>query len=177
MKLLSLGLALLLALAMACGGDDDDSSGAAQPSGGNGGAAPTEVPSGSGGSAPSGGGGGSLTLGDEVVELSGVLCLLQPQDVAGSPGKILLTGIGRGQFASGEGVAIDVTRYDEESLFTGDEVEVLVGADPTRPDYSWDASADLGTIEQDGSTIRAEGLTFINSEDATELTGGFELRC
>jgi hypothetical protein len=37
--------------------------------------------------------------------------------------------------------------------------------------------ADLGTIEQDGSTLRAEGLTFRHSEDGSEITGAFEVNC
>ena len=189
MKLLTLGLGLFLALTIACGGDDDDSSAGTQPTGSNGGssatqpsggegAAPTEPPSSSGGSAPSGGGCGSLTLGDEVIELDSARCFLQEQDVTGSPGKILFVGQGFGKLASGEDFVLDVTRFDEDSLFTGDKVIVDVG-DPFSEDfYSWNASADLGTVQQDGSTLRAEGLALKHSEDfTTEVSGSFELRC
>ena len=188
MKLLTLGLGLFLALAIACGGDDDDSSAGTQPTEGNGGgsatqasgsegAAPTEAPSSSGGSAPSGGGGGSLTIGDEVIELASARCFLQEQDVTGSPGKILFQAQGYGMTAEGEELVLDVTRFDEDSLFTGDDIEADIG-DPFGEDfYYWSASADIGTVEIDGSTLRVGELTFRHSEDGSEVTGTFELNC
>jgi hypothetical protein len=188
LKLLILGLGPLLALAVACGGDDDGSSGNTQPSGSSGsaaateapggdGAAPTQAPVGSGGGASSGGGGGTVTIGDEVIVLERALCYLQEQEVAGSPGKILLSGAGFGQLASGEEIVLDVTRYDEDSLFTGDDIEVEVG-DPFGDDYySWIASGDLGTINVDGSTLSVDELTFRHSQDDTEKSGSFVLNC
>ena len=185
MKLLSLGLGLVLVFAVACSGGDDDSSGGSQPTGGDAatqpsggdGAAPTEAPSSSGGGAPSGGGAGSLTLGDEVIELASARCFLQEQDVTGSPGKILFQAQGYGVTAEGEELVLDVTRYDEDSLFTGDEIEADIG-DPFGDDfYYWSASGDIGTVEIDGSTLSVGGLTFRHSDDGSEVMGTFELKC
>jgi hypothetical protein len=118
-----------------------------------------------------------VTIGDDVIVLESARCFLQEQDVAGSAGKILFTGQGYGQLTSGEEIVLDVTRYDEDSLFTGDDIEVDVG-DPFGDEfYSWTASGDLGTISLDGSTLRADGLTFQHSEDFSEMSGSFELKC
>jgi hypothetical protein len=188
LKLLLIGLCLVTALAIACGGDDDDSSGATQASGSDGGtaatqapsgdgAAPTEAPSDSGGGSASGGGGGSLTLGDEVISLDRARCYMQEQDVAGSPGKILFTAQGFGTNADGEDLVLDISRYDEDSLFYGDDILVDVG-DPFSDDaVSWHAASDFGTVEQDGSTLRADGLTFMNGSDGSQVSGAFELAC
>jgi hypothetical protein len=118
-----------------------------------------------------------VTIGDDVIVLESARCFLQEQDVAGSPGKILLTGQGYGQLPSGEEVVLDVTRYDEDSLFTGDDIEVDVG-DPFGDEfYYWIASDDLDTISVNGSTLSADGLTFRHSEDSSEKSGSFELNC
>jgi hypothetical protein len=118
-----------------------------------------------------------VTIGDEMIELNSARCFLEEQDVAGSPGKILFVGQGFGTLASGEEIVVDVSRYDEESLFYGDDIHIDVG-DPFSDDfYSWRASADFGTIQLDGSTLRAEGLAFMHSEDFSETSGAFEVHC
>lgn len=101
---------------------------------------------------------GTLTVGDEVIDLDHVRCFLEEQDVAGSDGKILLTGQGFGTTASGDELVLDVTRYDEDSLFTRDDIQVDI-RDPLGDDfYSWDGSADLGTIERDDSTLASRRI-------------------
>jgi hypothetical protein len=187
LKLLLAGLCLLTALAIACGGDDDDSSGGTQATGSNGGTAATQAPSGNGaaptqappdnGGSAASGGSGTLTLGDEVIELDRSRCYLQEQDVAGSPGKILFTAQGFGTTAAGEDFVLDVSRYDEDSLFYGDDILVDVG-DPFGDDfYEWNGASDFGTIELDGSTLRAGGLTFTKDSDGSQVSGAFELVC
>ena len=123
------------------------------------------------------GGAGTLTLGDEVIELDRARCFLQEQDVVGSAGKILFTAQGFGTTPEDEDFIVDVTRFDEDSLFTGDDILIDVG-DPFGEDfYSWRGSADLGTVERDGATLHADGLIFRHSEDGSERAGAFEIRC
>lgn len=165
-------LAVILAILTACGGDDENND-ASELS------ADTSAGGGSSNQAAdmSSGNGGTLTLGDEVIELNNARCFLEEQDVAGSAGKILFNGQGFGTTPAGEEFVLDVSRYDEDSMFTGDDIGVDVG-DPRGADsYSWSGSADLGTIEQAGSTLRAEGLTFRHSDDGREIAGAFELNC
>ena len=164
----------LFASGIACGGDDNDagdvpSNPAAQETASSPGNQPTE-------SARSGDA-GTLTLEDEVIALDEARCFLQEQDVAGSAGKILFQAQGMGTTADGEEFVLDVSRYDEDSLFTGDDIQVDVGDPRGEAFYSWDASADLGTIELGGSSLRAGGLTFQHSEDGSEVMGAFELNC
>ena len=136
---------LLLVAGVACGDDDDSDDAADEPTS----TAAADVDDGdesseddsdtgheaSGGSSL--GGAGTLTLGDDVIALDSALCYLQEQDVSGSPGKILFTAQARGTTPAGESFILDVSRYDEDSLFTGDDIKVQVG-DPSGADfYEW----------------------------------------
>lgn len=168
------GVAALLALfAAACGGDDDsadigsddDSAGAADDTTDS-----DDAPAASGG-----GGGGELILGDETISLDSARCFLEEQDAAGGGGKILFVGQGFGVNAAGDEVILDVSRYDEDSQFTGDDIIVDVGDFETG--VSWDAAADLGTVQLDGRTMAADGLTFVNWDDFSEVSGSFVLNC
>lgn len=169
-------LAAMIVLVAACGGDGDggDTTDAAGDTTSGGGAENQAAASSGGGG---GGGGGTLTLGEDVINLDSARCFLEEQDVAGSAGKILFNGQGFGTTGAGETFVLDVSRYDEDSMFTGDDIGVDIG-DPRGDDfYSWSGKADLGTIERDGSTLRADGLTFRHSKDFTEVAGAFELNC
>lgn len=180
---------ILLGTGVACGGDDDETEGpSASTAAATTAAEDTDSNSNDSGSDDSGtdnqpsgaaasGGAGTLTLGDEVIELDRARCFLEEQDAAAGGGKILFVAQGFGTTAAGEDFVLDISRYDEDSRFTGDDIGVDVG-DPFGEDfYSWDATADLGTIEQDGSALRAEGLTFRHSEDGSEVGGAFEVNC
>jgi len=174
-SVLLLGSLLFLA---ACGGDDDsDSDGGGDDGGGDATAAAT-TDGNSGGS--SGGGGadaGSLTLGDETIPLDSARCFLQEQDVVGSPGKILLTGQASGTNADGEELLLDFTRFDEDSNFTGDDILVDIGDFRSGDAQSYSANADLGTVQRDGDTLTASGLTFKDFDAGVEVTGSFEIKC
>lgn len=130
--------------------------------------------------APAGGGGGTLVLGDETITLDSARCFLQEQDAFAGGGKILFVGQGFGTTAEGDELVLDVSRYDEDSQFTGDDVFVDIG-DPFSDDLvSYNTSAELGTVQLDGSTMRADGLT-LTTFDATgtssDIPASFELNC
>jgi len=173
--------AVALVLIVAGCGDDDD--GAAS---GNDAPATTAAPSDAGTTVPSGdddepaapsGGNGELVLGDETITFDSARCFLEEQEAAAGGGKILFVAQAFGTNAAGEQVAIDVSRYDEDSQFTGDDIIVDFG-DPFSDDaVSLSAKADVGTVSVDGSTLSADGLTFRNFDDNTELTGSFRINC
>lgn len=178
LSILFLGSLLLLA---ACGGDDDGDSdgddGGGDPTVAATTAAPTESSSSSGGSNGGDGDAGSLTLGDETIQLNSARCFLQEQDVVGSPGKILLTGQGFGTNADGEELTLDFTRFDEDSNFTGDDILVDIGDFRSGDAQSYAANAPLDTVQRDGDTLSASGLTFNNFDAGIEVMGSFELKC
>lgn len=177
-------------VAASCGGDDDD--GASSP------AVPVEAAdssddssdesdasaegdaSGESDSAPpatGGGDAGSVVLGDETVAFDSARCFLQEQDAAAGGGKILFVVQAFGTDANGDELMIDVSRFDEDSQFTGDDISVVIGDPFSGSAVSWSASADLGTVQIDGSTVSADGLTFQNFDDFAELAGSFSINC
>ncbi|MEQ8842518.1 MAG: hypothetical protein RIB98_16160 [Acidimicrobiales bacterium] len=126
---------------------------------------------------PSAGGGGTLVLGDETITLDSARCFLEEQDAAAGGGKILFVGQGSGTNADGTELLLDVSRYDEESQFTGDDITVDIG-DPFSDDLvSYRAAAEIGTVQIDGSVMSADGLTFSNFDLGEELPGSFQLNC
>ena len=177
----------LTLIAAGCGDDDDGAAPATNATGGTAAPATTAAPTNAGTEAPSGGNdepappsggnGGELVLGDETITFDRARCFLEEQEAAGGGGKILFVGQAFGTNAAGEEVALDVSRYDEDSQFTGDDIIVDIG-DPFSDDaVSLQGSADLGTVSVDGSTLSADGLTFVNFDDATELSGSFRIDC
>ena len=42
---------------------------------------------------------------------------------------------------------------------------------------NWQVTADLGTVQIDGLTVRAERLTLQNFDDFSELQGSFSMNC
>lgn len=120
------------------------------------------------------GGGGSLTLDGETISFDGSRCFLEEQESAGQT--IELTGQGFGTNADGEQVSIDVTRFAEDSALPGDSIDVTVG-DPASPDStSFGTIAEVGTVELDGSTLRAEGVE-LQTDDLTTVAASFEVVC
>ena len=175
--------ALLLSLGLAaCGGDDADTTAAADDASTPQDDAPddsTDDADDGGGAddAPTSGGGdaGTLVLGDETITLDSARCFLEEQDAAGGGGKILFVGQAFGTNAAGEELVLDVSRFDEDSQFTGDDIIVDIGDWETGT--SWQAGADLGTVQLSGNTMSADGLTFTNWDDMSEMTGSFEINC
>ena len=174
--------ALLLSLGLAaCGGDEADTTAAADDASTPQDDAPddsTDDADDEGGAddAPAGGGnGGTLVLGDETITLDSARCFLEEQDAAGGGGKILFVGQAFGTNAAGEELILDVSRFDEDSQFTGDDIIVDIGDWETGS--SWQAAADLGTVQLSGNTMSADGLTFTNWDDMSEMAGSFEINC
>jgi len=188
--------AVLALVAAGCGGDDagDGDAGGdttvARDAGTGGTTAPEDGgvddqsvgeeddPSADGGDGSDAGGfAGSIVIGDETIMLDAALCFLEEQDAAAGGGKILFTAQASGTNAAGEEITIDVSRFDEDSQFTGDKVSLVIG-DPFSADaVSWDADGEIGAVEVDGSVVRSADLTFVNSDDLSELPGSFEIRC
>lgn len=173
-------VALLLIVA-GCGDDDDGAAGGDDTPATT--AAPsdegTAAPSGNDDepAAPSGGNGGELVLGDETITFDSARCFLQEQEAAAGGGKILFVGQASGTNAAGEQVMIDVSRYDEDSQFVGDDIVVDIG-DPFSDDaVSYLGGSDAFIVSLDGSTLSADGLTFRNFDDNTELSGSFRIDC
>lgn len=125
----------------------------------------------------SSGGGGTLTLGGESISLDEVLCYLQEQDAAAGGGKILFVVQGTGTDAAGEDVMVDVSRYDEDSQFSGDSIDVSVGDIMSGEAAGYSAIAETGTVTLDGSTARADGVVLRSDEDGSEVETSFEITC
>ncbi len=175
-------------LATGCGSDSDDGG----DSGSDGGVAETTTDAGDGADGTdtddtgatadptddaASGDAGSMVLGDETIVFTSARCFLEEQDAAAGGGKILFVAQGSGTNAAGEAVALDVSRYDEDSQFTGDKSNVVIG-DPFSGDAaSWDANGDIGTVTVDGSTVSADGLTWVHVDDRTEQPGSFSVNC
>lgn len=181
-------LSALVLVAASCGSDDDDTSttagdDSADVSSDGGASDDGADDSDDGGEDPAppatgGGGGGTLVLGDETIALDSSRCFLQEQDAAAGGGKILFVVQAFGTNADGDELVVDVSRYDEDSMFAGDDIKVDIG-DPFSEDaVSFGANAPIGTVEIDGSTVSADGLTFMNFEEFTDgLAGSFTINC
>lgn len=129
--------------------------------------------------APSGVGDGTLVMGDETIELGEARCYLEEQDAAAGGGKILYTGQAAGFNGDGEQVFIDVSRYDEDSTFAGDSIDLVIG------DYTTDDSTSYGimpgesldVITVDGSTISADDVELVPDDMDGNVMVSFELNC
>lgn len=180
MRIRTMGAVVLCAAAAAllagCGGDDDE---ATPENGGTTTAATVAAGDPADGDSASGGSGsGTLTLDGESIALTSVRCFLEPQDSAGGGGQILFTGQGTGANGAGDDVLIDVSRYDEASMFAGDSVSMTVG-DPTSPDSTtYDVSGEQDAIVVDGSTLSGDAITLDDPEGGgTGPTVSFQLNC
>lgn len=172
--------AVVIALGAGCGGDDDGAS--APASGGAEGAAADDAgASVAGAGDPAGGatpsGGGTIVLGGESIELVETLCYLEPQDAAAGGGKILFVGQGFGVDADGQDVMIDVSRYDQDSTFAGDDVSVIIGEAMSDDVLGLSSISPAGTVTVDGATLRGDGITLVNDIDGSEHPVSFEITC
>lgn len=179
----------VVALLAGCGGDDDgddaapSSGGATESAGGDTGdqAADSEVSAGGGAGDPAGGptsgGGGSLVVGGESIGLDETRCHLEPQEAAAGGGQILFVGQGFGVDADGEEVMIDVSRYDEDSMFAGDDVSVNIGDFTSEGAVGLSTIAPTGTVTLDGSIMRGDDITLLSDGDGSEQTVSFEIDC
>lgn len=163
----------------ACGGDDDDAGvGDVAADVDDAASAAADAAADGGASGGGGGGGGVLVLGDETIELDSARCFLEEQDAAAGGGKILFVGQGFGTNAAGEEILVDISRWDEDSQFTGDDIIVDVGDPFSDTAVNYRAGGDIGTVTLDGSTLSADGLTFQNSDDFEEqLSGSVRIDC
>lgn len=180
-RLVALGVASILVLS-ACGGDDDSDNagdgdnaavadGSAEPDNAE------EADAAESGGGSGGASGGTLVLGDETIALDSARCFLEEQDAAAGGGKILFVAQAYGTNAAGDELVLDVSRYDEDSQFAGDDIIVDIG-DPFSDDaVSMGAGGEVGTVTVDGSNVSAGDLTFLDFDDATERNGSFEINC
>lgn len=120
---------------------------------------------------------GSIVFGDQTIALTSSLCFLEEQDAAAGGGKILFVAQGSGTDAAGEPVALDVSRFDEDSQFSGDKSNIVIGDPFSDSAASWDANGDIGTVSVEGSTVSADGLTWVNTDDRSEQPGSFSVNC
>ena len=182
-------IAAVLLLSAGCGSDDDTDSGGivdddavsttddATTDEGNDESDDSEGSADAGNAGSSGGDAGSMVLGDETIVFTLAQCFLEEQDSAGGGGKILFVAQGSGTNAAGEAVLLDVSRFDEDSQFTGDKSNAVIGDPFSDSAISWDANGDIGTVSVDGSTVSADGLTWMNTDDFSEQPGSFVVNC
>jgi len=174
MKLLTILFTGLALIAGACGGDDDSTSPESSSSAGTSDAGSESSGSSSGGS----GGGGTLIVDGETIALDSARCFLEEQDAVAGGGKIVFVVQAYGSNAAGDPLVLDVSRYDEDSMFTGDEIIIDFG-DPASDDaVSWTASTELGTIAVDGSSVSAEAVTLVDTDAMVNIElSSFEINC
>ena len=115
----------------------------------------------------SGGGSGTVVLDGEAVELSTVRCFLESQPAVAGGGNILFVVQGEGANADGETVMVDISRYDDESMFAADVVDLYIGDVTTGDAIEVSASVPTGTVTLEGSNVRADDLA---AEDFEALT-------
>lgn len=140
---------------------------------------PDETEAGDGPDGPTPGGSGTIDLDGENIELSSVQCHLQSQPAAAGGGNILFVVQGQGQNADGEPLLIDISRYDEASMFAGDKVTLEIGEiTPSGEDLvSLTTTAPVGTVALEGSTARADGLQVEDLGLGMSATASFEITC
>lgn len=140
---------------------DDGATGAADP----------------GDSGGSGGGRGTVVLDGEAIELATVRCFLESQPAAAGGGNILFVVQGEGANADGEPVMVDISRYDDESMFAADVVDLYIGDVTTGEAIEISASVPTGTVTLEGSNVRADDLAAEDFEALTEHTVSVEIDC
>jgi hypothetical protein len=153
-----------------CGGDDEPAAdGTASTA-----TAAESAPGGD--SADRGSASGSMTLDGEAITFTSVRCVLEPQEAAAGGGQILFVGQGEGATSSGEELLLDVSRYDEGSMFAGDSVSLTVGpaASPDSVTYEL-GGADAVTLS--GSTMSATDISLDDPAAGVSRQVSFELSC
>ncbi len=123
--------------------------------------------------------GGTLVFGGGLIALDSARCFLQEQDAVGG-GKILFVAQAFAVTAGGDEIALDVSRYDEDSQFAGDDVKIEISHPEERElAMSLSSIGDIGTVTLDGSSVTSAGdLTFTSEvDDSIEFIGSFEINC
>lgn len=178
-------VAVATLLVVGCGDDDEptasnETSAAADGTAGSAAAASGDEDSGGAGSSQvsgAGGGSGSIVLDGETIQLDSVRCHLKPQPAAAGGGNILFVVQGEGENSEGNAMTIDISRYDDGSTFAGDVVDIYVGDVMSDDVVSLSTMAPTGSVELDGSTASADGLTLEDSEAGTSKTAAFTIDC
>ncbi len=172
-----LSAATVLLVASGCGGGSK-----ASPTTAAGGDSPTTTEVGGGGSSGGNGGApagdaGTVVLGDETIAFDSARCDMQEQAAPEGGGKILFSIQAYGSNANGDEIRVEVSRYDQDSQFVGDKIELVIG-DPFSADaVKWNADDVIETVALDGQTAIANNLTFTNGADGTTVAGSFEVHC
>lgn len=186
-RLLPTVLALGLLLA-GCGDDDagDGDSGATTTTAADGSATTGAGDGGDGGSdggddgsdpAATGPGGGELTLGDEQIELDSSQCFLEEQEAAAGGGKILFVAQAFGKDAAGDQVVVDVSRFDEDSQFVGDAVDIVIGDPLAEETVEYRSTLELGTVTVEGSTVSLASATLTNLDTLEDIQVALTIDC
>jgi len=129
-------------------------------------------------SAPVGGGSGTVVLDGETIVFDQVLCHLESQPAAAGGGNILFVVQGYGVDATNEPVILDVSRFDDDSMFAGDDVQLYIGEITAAGDArELGATPPAGTVTLDGSTVSVDGLTLEDFAALTEHTVSFTIHC
>lgn len=127
--------------------------------------------------APSGSGSGTVVLDGEAIALTEVLCHLESQPAAGVGGNIEFVVQGHGADAAGQSFMIDISRYDDESMFPGDSVQLYVGDITSGEARELSSTAPAGTVGLVGSTATVTDLVVEDLEQFTEHTVSFDIAC
>ena len=122
-------------------------------------------------------GSGSIVLDGETISLDDVRCFLEPQPAAAGGGNILFVVQGEGENPQGEAVMIDISRYDDDSTFAGDLVDIYVGDYMAGDALELSAMTPAGSVELVGSTATAEGLTVEDVESGSSTSVSFSIDC
>lgn len=122
-------------------------------------------------------GGGSIVLDGETIPLDDVRCFLEPQPAAAGGGSILFVVQGEGENPQGEPVMIDISRYDDDSTFAGDLVDIYVGDLKAGDALQLSAMTPTGSVELAGSTATAEGLSVEDVESGSSASVSFSIDC
>ena len=122
-------------------------------------------------------GSGSIVLDGETISLDDVRCFLEPQPAAAGGGNILFVVQGEGENPQGEAVMIDISRYDDDSTFAGDLVDIYVGDYMAGDALELSAMTPAGSVELVGSTATAEGLIVEDVESGSSTSVSFSIDC
>lgn len=180
-------VAVATLLMAGCGDDDeptasDDTTTAANETpGGEAGSGDGDAKdAGDAGSSPgsgAGGGSGSIVLEGETIQLDSVRCHLDSQPAAAGGGNILFVVQGEGENSQGDAVMIDISRYDDESSFAGDSVDIVIGDIMSDDALNLSAMAPTGSVTLDGSTATADDLTLDDFESGESIAASFSIDC